>query len=867
MKTTTHIVLSISVWLFLALAGCTDTGPIEPTPVDPPDATTDSTPPDSPTEHAWIQMVNLIPDSIAVDVVMDDDLIAETVGNSHGTEYVEAPTLSPSVTLNGIDGTPLLTQDGMALEADAHYTLVAWTESGQNRLSSIPNSTDAPAEGAFRIRLVHVANGLGSLTARLWQGLESTDLGLPDRGQYGPLLDVPATGEYELSLASEGWSMTVPFPAVEAAKVANLMVAQTAAGETFCLLHFSDGTTVQFGPGMHSTRLRFANLRANSAPVSLWVDGELHEEQVGIQGKHSSVYSYLVPGTHSQHLVEGDGMGGAALIEAPPFYLELGQRFTTVLYEDDKGQPAAMTVPDVSSAQILDTTTIQLIHAVPDLGTIDVTAASTKYSNSVVHKSLFQGVAPGTVSPAATRHDGSYRIGIDTDQDGTLDWTYDMGYFPDYGFSLYLMRDSNGHLLLGKNSTAGDIWWQGARENLAALRYLNLSSQTVAATTDTFYPEQGDVFLAASEPIGFASLLAGDHVVQVTADVSFDIDVSLDALRRYTIVFYDDGDELAYLFLDDTQAKGTSGVRVVNLAAQLGSVSASLNTKLGTKDMGSSIAFAEVGEVVQANLSDTDPSVTIDVDGIIVPSLTFPLNKAYVGPVINVFLREDAQWPYALIYAADKTLTPSYADELRCHARVVYIADDSGNMDLTLDGEDWGSINLLKKQAPAIYGQTQHRPIIIGERTLGMSTPTSSLDLTYNFQSNKSYSIFVFGPPDALETMVVEDKEPTQGQVHVRVLHAAVGVGPVDVDLHETLDGEPMSLADGLEYGQLTEEYALTQGVQFTTIDSDQDGLWEWKTHGPFDAYAYTVVTQFEDKVGLIHVGTHYTLAYGEWAK
>jgi|GEM_PF-6099123 hypothetical protein len=863
MKTTMHIAFSISLWLFLSLAGCADTALTAQ-----PDTDTHSTPPDTPTSQARVQVVNLIADSIAVDVVMDGDLVAETVGNSHGTEYAEVPILSSSVAVNDIDGTSLLAQDGMALEVDAHYTLVAWTESGQNRISSIPNSTDAPPEGAFRIRLVHVANGLGLLTARLWQGVKSTDLGLPERGQYGPLLDIPTTGEYELSLASEGWSMTVPLPPLDAGKIGNLMVAQTSAGETFCLLHFSDGTTVQFGPSAHSTRLRFANLRPNSQPVSLWVDGELHEEQVEIPGKHSSVYSYLMPGTHPQHFVEGDANDGEALIEAAPFYLELGQNFTTVLYEDDKGEPATMTVPDVSSAQTLnDTTQMQLIHAAPDLGTINVTAASTKYSNTVVHKSLFHDVAPGTVSPVAVRNDGSYRIGIDTDDDGKPEWTYDMGYFPDYGFSLYLMRDSNGLLLLGKNSTAGDIWWRGARENLAALRYLNLSSQTVAATTDTFYPEQSDVSLAASEPVGFASLLEGDHVVEVIADVSFDIDVSLDAFGQYTIVFYDDGDELAYMLLDDTQATGVSGVRVVNLAAQLGSVSASLNTTLGKKNMGSSIGFAEAGEVVQANLTDTDPSVTIEVDGNIVPSLTFSLNKAYSGPVINVFLREDAEWPYALIYAADKTLTPSYADELRCHVRVVYVADGSGNMNLTLDGEEWGTIQLLKKQAPALFGQIDYRPIFIGERTLGMSTPLSSLDLTYDFQSNQSYTVIVFGSPDALETMVMEDIDGPKGETHVRVLHAAVGVGPVALDVQETKADGPTSLADGIEYGQLTEAHVFTEGIQFTTIDSDMDGAWEWKGYGPSDAFSYTVVTRHEDKVGLIHIGPHYIMAYGEWAK
>ena len=109
MKTMTHIAFSISLWLFLALAGCTDTGPIESTPVDQPDTTTDSTPPDSSVEQARIQVVNLIPESIAVDIVMDGDLVAETVGNSHGTEYTEVPILSSSVAVNDIDGTLLLT--------------------------------------------------------------------------------------------------------------------------------------------------------------------------------------------------------------------------------------------------------------------------------------------------------------------------------------------------------------------------------------------------------------------------------------------------------------------------------------------------------------------------------------------------------------------------------------------------------------------------------------------------------------------------------------------------------------------------------------------------------------------------------------
>lgn len=85
-----------------------------------------------------------------------------------------------------------------------------------------------------------------------------------------------------------------------------------------------------------------------------------------------------------------------------------------------------------------------LIYVVFGVGIINVMVVFTKYKSSIVYKLFFYDVMFGTVSFVVVCDDGFYRIGIDTNDDGKLEWIYDMGYFFDYGFNLYFIWDQNG---------------------------------------------------------------------------------------------------------------------------------------------------------------------------------------------------------------------------------------------------------------------------------------------------------------------------------------------------------------------------------------------------------------------------------------
>ena len=104
-----------------------------------------------------------------------------------------------------------------------------------------------------------------------------------------------------------------------------------------------------------------------------------------------------------------------------------------------------------------DATEIQVVHAATGLGALDVLI---RPKGGTGWQNIAAELAPGAVSAPVSPTAASYDVGIDLDGDGAPEHVYVAGYFPDYGFNLYVADGDDGVPRLGKHSAASsDVWW------------------------------------------------------------------------------------------------------------------------------------------------------------------------------------------------------------------------------------------------------------------------------------------------------------------------------------------------------------------------------------------------------------------------
>lgn len=154
----------------------------------------------SPQGGATARFIHASPDSLAMDVLVDDTEVFTNASFGDITDYVQMSTGTHTITLQAHgDDTPLLTDSLVFTDSD--YTLAASDSLAKLDLLKFVDDNGAPAPGMVRGRLVHLSPGAPNVDVAVKEGaVLFSNLGFKEASDYAEV----AGGTYELQIKLAG---------------------------------------------------------------------------------------------------------------------------------------------------------------------------------------------------------------------------------------------------------------------------------------------------------------------------------------------------------------------------------------------------------------------------------------------------------------------------------------------------------------------------------------------------------------------------------------------------------------------------------------------------------------------------------------
>lgn len=211
------------------------------------------------TPMAMVRVLHLSPDAPAVSVYANDGdtAVVPSLEFPNGTDYLSVPaaTYDFDVAPAGMGAAAtVLAVDGVALDGDAAYTVVAYglleagSETPLAALALLDDPSDVDA-GMIRVRAVHTAAGVGQVD--IWN-VPSSGAPTPvfedlDYGSASDYAMLPS-GAYTLGLDVDD-DMTPDFtfttPELAEGTIASLYAVAPTTGTPYLLAQFADSTTAR----------------------------------------------------------------------------------------------------------------------------------------------------------------------------------------------------------------------------------------------------------------------------------------------------------------------------------------------------------------------------------------------------------------------------------------------------------------------------------------------------------------------------------------------------------------------------------------------------------------------------------------------
>lgn len=370
----------------------------------------------------------------------------------------------------------------------------------------------------------------------------------------------------------------------------------------------------------------------------------------------------------------------------------------------------------------------------------------------------------------------------------------------------------------------------------AALRVVHLSPG--APDVDVFLdgdtrPAVDALRFGRSTP--YLDLPAGNYRVDISAaggspDTSvlrLD-DITLDA-SDYTAVAYGTSDVRALLLEEPGNVPaGSTSVRIVHLAEELGPVTVAPIDSADTP-LAEDLAYGTSSRVI--TLPPSAPQVGVDADGDGEADLVFQLPALEANRHQNVFAVEDEGGIALAVQSGFGDLTfvrpGTIVNERESAVRVLHLSPDAPNVDVFVnDGAEPAFANVPFSQG------TTAATLDAGTYDFAVSaTGASAADAVLRadgvaLEGGASYTVVAIDQLDSISALLLEDDfSPTAASsIRVRAIHAAAGVGTVDLYAQED-DGTFSPLIDALDFGTAADAIEIPAGAQTIGLDADLDGL------------------------------------------
>jgi hypothetical protein len=409
-------------------------------------------------------------------------------------------------------------------------------------------------------------------------------------------------------------------------------------------------------------------------------------------------------------------------------------------------------------------------------------------------------------------------------------------------------------------------------EGNAGLRVMHLSPDAPAVDV---YVDGTTAFsrIEFTEGTDYATVAAGAHDLAVTpaGGLATDVVLAVDGaeLREgssYTAIAFDNVEApIAALLVADaitTVPDDKIRMRAIHAAVGIGEVDLWSVPDMGEPDL----LYENVGFGTASEALDLPPGthrLGVDADNDARPDLIFDMPDLSAGIYVNLFAVTDSSGAPFLLAELPGGITarvdprPTGPSSGHAEVRVVHLSPGSPDVDVFVDGEPaFSDVTFTWGTSYAELPAGSYRFDVSAAGT-GAADAVLSVD-GVPLAEGKSYTVVAYDRLDApIKALALEDdyEDLAAGNIRVRAVHGAVGVGPVDV--WTTAAGVATRLYDDLEFGTAGDYLDVPAGAYTLSFDVDENGIADVSFDVPglvsgtvatvFDAGALFLLAQLRD--------------------
>ncbi|MEQ8279254.1 MAG: DUF4397 domain-containing protein [Deltaproteobacteria bacterium] len=543
------------------------------------------------------------------------------------------------------------------------------------------------------------------------------------------------------------------------------------------------------------------HLAPNIAPVDVFLVGDDAPVARGLAYGAPSAVVPVPPGRISFDVVQS-----GQRLRTIDMNVETARAYTAVVLGDRN-----VVLEDAST----NGTGLRLVHAAPSVGDIDVWDLDA--GSMIVERLAFGTASPATEIPVRSR-----RFGIDVDADAVADLVYDLAELPTGQLVDLYAVEEEGTVVLRSYLSSGSQTMMPEPEPVAngEIRVLHLSPD--APNVDVFANGAlGVENLEFTRGTAFIELPPDDYTFDVTAtgqtDAVISAELALASDTAFTAVAFDSVANLQLLVLPEDRSPVTNGarIRVVHAAVGVGEVDV-----LNADD--NSILLDDVGFGAATAQFEAPAGVHafgLDLDDDANPELIFDLPELPNGASANIFAVTDEVGAFLLVQLSDGTTIPVRPRHVEptavANARAIHLSPDAPAVNVYANGD---AVTTLEFQEGTGYVE-----LPAGDNDIAVSTGALADaflgPLTLDLAEDDNYTVAVFGAAAMPDALVLTDdlSEPAAGNIRIRAIHTAVGVGEVNI----ITGGAP--LYEDVPFGAAGDALEVPAGAYIIGLDVNDD--------------------------------------------
>lgn len=291
------------------------------------------------------------------------------------------------------------------------------------------------------------------------------------------------------------------------------------------------------------------------------------------------------------------------------------------------------------------------------------------------------------------------------------------------------------------------------------------------------------------------------------------IDLNLEKDATYTAVVLPDRNLV--LEGDETNvAEDATFLRIVHAASSVG--------RIDVWDLDENalivegLSFAEASDATRVELRSRRFGIDVDADQ--TPDLVYDLGDLPSRTVVDVFAVEEEGTVVLRSYFGEESQAsmPMPEEEAPAQIRVLHLSPDAPNVDVYANGDR--AVQNIEFTRGTGFLEVPADEYRFEVTATGDTNAVLTLDL--ELEAGQAFTAVAFDRLENIQALALpESTEPVESGARIRVVHAAVDVGQVDVLDADTND----ILLDDVDFGAATAQFAAPAGVHSFGLDLDDD--------------------------------------------